>query len=161
MSLPVDFFRQNTWANLQMVERCRGLTDEQLDSTAIGTYGSIRDTLSHIVSAEGTYATQLGHPPARRLQRGDPWPGFEQLAEFYSLTGAALEAAADEDPERMLRVGTENAYDVRAAVILVQMFHHGTEHRSQINSILTGLGLEPSELSGWEWGLATDRMRRA
>jgi uncharacterized damage-inducible protein DinB len=40
------------------------------------------------------------------------------------------------------------------------MFNHGTEHRSQVATILTTLGIEPPELSGWEWGLASDRMRK-
>jgi uncharacterized damage-inducible protein DinB len=45
-------------------------------------------------------------------------------------------------------------------VILVQAFNHSTEHRSQICTVLTTLGIEAPELSGWEWGLAVDRMRR-
>ena len=31
---------------------CAGLNDEQLDATLVGTFGSIRDTPQHIVSAE-------------------------------------------------------------------------------------------------------------
>jgi uncharacterized damage-inducible protein DinB len=40
------------------------------------------------------------------------------------------------------------------------MFNHGTEHRSQVATILTTLGIEPPELSGWEWGLAAGKMRK-
>jgi uncharacterized damage-inducible protein DinB len=157
-----DFYRQNEWANLALIEACRPLSEEQLDATAVGTYGSIRETLRHIVSSEGGYAHRLGTEPTRRLQRDDPWPGLDELGEMVSANADALAAAAEGEPDRVVRVGSDaEPYDVEAAVILIQAFNHSTEHRSQINTILTTLGIEPAELSGWEWGLATDRMRRA
>jgi uncharacterized damage-inducible protein DinB len=39
--LTTDFYRQNEWANLTLIEVCRALDDEQLNATAVGTYGSI------------------------------------------------------------------------------------------------------------------------
>ena len=158
-----DFYRQNEWANLMLIDACRTLSDEQLDATAVGTFGSIRDTLRHIVSAEGGYAHELGSEPARRLRRDDPWPDFDALADIASAAADALVAAGDTAPDRIIRVGPEGGeqYDVEAAVILIQAFHHSTEHRSQILTILTMLGVEPPEPSGWDWGLATGRMREA
>ena len=46
-----DLFRHNRWANLRLLERCATLTSEQLNATMTGGYGSIRDTLEHIVTA--------------------------------------------------------------------------------------------------------------
>ena len=43
-----NFFNHHLWANLRLLERCVELSDEQLATTAVGTYGSIRDTLEHI-----------------------------------------------------------------------------------------------------------------
>lgn len=155
-----DFFRQNEWANLALIEVCRPLTEEQLDATVPGTFGSIRDTLMHIVSAEGGYAFRLGHEPSPRLLRGAAWPGFDALAGMVSAAADSLVAAADTDPTRMIRVGGDDgAFDVEAEVILIQAFHHGTEHRGQVCAILTSLGIIPPELSSWEWGLAVGRMR--
>ena len=45
-------FRHHLWANLRLLERCAELTGEHLDATLLGTFGSIRDTLQHIVLAE-------------------------------------------------------------------------------------------------------------
>jgi uncharacterized damage-inducible protein DinB len=155
-----DFFRQNEWANLALIEVCRPLSDEQLDATVPGTYGSVRDTLVHVVSAEGGYAFRLGHEPAPRLMRGAAWPGFDALAQMVSAAADALVAAADTDPTRVIRVGADDEpFDVEAGVILIQAFHHGTEHRGQVCAILTSLGIIPPELSSWEWGLAVGRMR--
>ena len=156
-----DYYRQNEWANLALVEACRGLDDEQLDATAVGTFGSIRDTLRHIVSAEGGYAARLGQEPSRRLQRDDPWPGLDALAQMVSDAAEALAAAARGATDRTIRVGSDaEQYDVEAAVVLIQAFHHSTDHRSQICTILTTLGVDPPDLSSWDWGLAEDRMRR-
>lgn len=157
--LPTDFFRQNEWANLTLLEACRGLTEEQLDATSTGTYGSIRDTLIHILSAEAGYARTLGREPSPRARYDDPWPGFDALVEMASAAADALVAVSKTESDRVVRTGDQR-FDVEAGVILVQAFHHSTEHRSQINTILTTLGIEPPDLSSWDWGLAVDRMRR-
>ena len=52
-------FRHNRWANLSILERCAELTDEQLDATIAGTFGTIRDTLQHIVTAEQSYFSRI------------------------------------------------------------------------------------------------------
>jgi len=154
-----DFFRQNEWANKTLIDACRRLSDEQLDATAVGTYGSIKDTLHHIVGAEGGYAFRLGQEPSPRLQYDDAWPGLDALAEMASAAAASLIAASAQPPEEAIRVdGDDGPYDVLATVILTQAFHHSTEHRSQIATVLTTIGVEPPDLSAWGWGLATDRM---
>jgi len=48
-------FHHNRWANLRLLEQCAALTDDQLDATLVGAYGSIRDTLQHIATAERSY----------------------------------------------------------------------------------------------------------
>jgi uncharacterized damage-inducible protein DinB len=158
--LPADFFRQNEWANLALIDACRPLTDEQLDATVEGVYGSIRATLQHIVSSETSYATRLGADSTPKLKWDDPWPGFDRLAELAQATGSAFVEVSGSVSDEPIRVGTQQHYDVEPVVILTQMFNHGTEHRSQVATILTTLGIEPPELSGWEWGLASDRMRK-
>ena len=72
----------------------------------------------------------------------------------------AFIAAAPDAGEKLvhLDVGSAEPYDADGAVILVQAFNHATEHRSQVCTILTTLGIEPPDLSGWEWSLAVERM---
>ena len=160
--LTADFYRQNEWATLQLIEACRRLSEEQLEATAVGTYGSIRATLRHLVSSEANYAFRLGEGPVRRLPPDEPWPGFDALAAMVSADAVALSAAARRDASRVIRLDPDtDPYDSEAAVILVQAFNHATEHRSQICTILTTLGIEPPDMSGWEWGLADGRMRKA
>ena len=157
--LIADFYRQNEWATLVLIDACRGLSDEQLAATAPGTYGSIRDTLRHIVGSETGYAFRLGATELARIKAHDAWPGFDRLAELVSATGAALTRLARVATDEPIRVDShERPTDVDPAVILVQMVHHSTEHRSQVNTILTTLGIEPPDLSGWGGGLADGRV---
>jgi uncharacterized damage-inducible protein DinB len=160
--LIADFYRQNEWANLTLIEYCKGLTDEQLDATAEGTFGSIRDTLRHIVAAECGYAVRLGATEVDRIPSDAPWPGLDELAERAKASATALTRLGHEASDEPITVGPpDDPWEVEPAVILTQMFHHSTEHRTQINTILTSLGLEALELSAWEWGVADGRMRSA
>ncbi len=63
--LITELFRHNTWANLKLLDACRSLGDEHLDANVPGTFGSIRDTLLHIVGAEVSYRSQGKWPPSR------------------------------------------------------------------------------------------------
>src|SRR5690242_19270304 len=74
-------FHHNTWANLKLLDFCEGLSDEQLDATTNGTYGSIRNTIHHIVGAEVSYVRRVnGKLPAEPPPR-DRFPGFPVLKE--------------------------------------------------------------------------------
>jgi uncharacterized damage-inducible protein DinB len=154
--LTPDFIRQNEWANLRLIEACRTLTDEQLDATAAGVYGSIRSTLGHIISSELWYPSHLGQDVELWDDETDEWPGWDALADMVRRGANALASAAESADHRVR--SASGKYDIEAPVIIVQMVHHGTEHRSQINTVLTSLGVEPVDLSSWAWGDATGRI---
>jgi uncharacterized damage-inducible protein DinB len=66
-----EFIRYNNWANQQVLEACQKLTEDQLAATMPGAYGSIRDTLEHIIEGEAFYVGLLTgnrpQPPFRWL----------------------------------------------------------------------------------------------
>ena len=160
-NLIADFYRQNEWANLALIDHCRPLTDEQLDDDSIaGVYGSIRSTLLHIVGAEGGYAARLGDADLERHGRDDPWPGFDRVAEYARLAGAALSRHAESLPAPPI-LSRDGKNEIDREVVLVQMYHHSTHHRAEICTVLTQIGLEPLDLSAWSWGEADGRIRPA
>jgi len=147
-------FRHNSWANRRLVEACRNLTPEQLDATTPGAMGSVLQTLNHIVNAEG-----LRFQPLLTGSQA-PWNRGE-LADLDTLAARAEQIerfwtdllAAPVDAERPVRVEFQGqAYDVAAGVILAQAVHHANIHREQVCTILTVLGIEPPDLSGWGFG---------
>ena len=152
-----DFIRQNEWANLAVIDACRGLTDEQLDFTSEGLFGSIRATLGHIVSAETYYAQLLGQEATVWDDEDDPWPDWDGLADLVRGASDALVAAAAVAADQRVRSGS-GKWDIDAPVVVVQAVHHGADHRSQINTLLTQQGLEPVGISSWGWGEDTGRM---
>jgi uncharacterized damage-inducible protein DinB len=54
VSLLVTLYEHNTWANLRLLDFCAGLSDEQLDASAPGTFGRVRDTRVHSVRDKDT-----------------------------------------------------------------------------------------------------------
>jgi uncharacterized damage-inducible protein DinB len=55
-------FSHNRWANLRLLAACAPLSAAQLAAHIPGGYGSIRDTLEHIVSGEQLYLSLVSTP---------------------------------------------------------------------------------------------------
>ena len=151
----VELFKHNRWANLRLLETCAGIDEQQLDATVQGTYGSIRDTFLHLVSAEGRYVALLtGGQIQPSTSERDGFPGWETLRAAAQQSAEALIAMAqDFDAERVLR-GTRGGeeYALSAVVPMLQAINHATEHRVHIATILTQQGVEPPTLDGWQYG---------
>jgi uncharacterized damage-inducible protein DinB len=66
------------------------------------------------------------------------------------------------DAERTFVFQSPDSFDrdVPAGVVLAQALHHGNEHRAQIATILTSIGVTSPSWGVWEWAWATDRARR-
>ena len=146
-------FSHNLWANLLLLERCAALSSEQLDATISGTYGSIRDTLQHIVIAEQSYFSRIS--TGQRLRRSEDAPPLTiaEMTESVRTTGAGLiEWAPKVQADDTVQLDWEGTpRDVPKTIILTQVINHATEHRAQIMVILTQLGIQPPELDGWTY----------
>ncbi len=157
-----DLARHNAWATAQLLEYCRGLDEPTLHSTVPGTYGTIIETLRHILASEGSYLYRLtGEPSIRGWSPDDP-VGLDALSERAALLTGTWEQflAVEVDTERLgeARDSDTEVYAVRAGVFITQALHHANEHRAHICTILGALGHEPPEVSGWEYALTSGRM---
>ena len=146
-------FSHNLWANLRLLERCSALSSEQLAATISGTYGSIRDTLQHIVIAERLYFSLIS--TGQRYDRPEDAPPLTlaEMVESVRTTGAGLiEWAPKVQADDMAQDDEDGTpYDLPKTIILTQAINHATEHRAQIMAILTQLGIQPPELDGWTY----------
>jgi len=155
MNLVVEFMKHNTMMNERLMEACRRLTTEQLGATAVGTYGTIGATLVHTSNGQLGYAARVldVERPARVDE--DPFPGIEVMAERFALGNAQLEEAATRSgDDRKVRVTGDDPpgeWWMPVSLFLLQAVNHGTEHRSQIATILTQLGITPPEMDGWAY----------
>ncbi len=144
-------FRHHRWANVRLFELCADLTDEQLDATIVGTFGSIRDTLRHIAAAEKSYFSRISTGQSYQRPTDAPPPTVAQLLESVSVTGSELVTWAGRvQASDMVVVDWDGApRAVPKTIILTQVINHATEHRAQIMATLTHLGIEPPSLDGW------------
>ena len=58
-SVLADAFAHHAWATMQLIDVCRALNAEQLATSVPGTYGSILDTIRHVVGADASYLNLL------------------------------------------------------------------------------------------------------
>src|ERR1700712_1856402 len=150
----LKFFEHNNWANRQIIQACANLSDEQLDAEPqTAAKGSIRRTLEHLVASQHGYLSLLTLPVEARH---DIRPTFSELQQAASISGAGLAALASESstyPQAQLQ--TTDGYFVEPWVVIVQIINHATEHREQISSMLSALGVTPPDLDGWAYGEVT------
>lgn len=154
----VKLFEHNNWANNQIIQACSALSDEQLDAEPqSATKGSIRDTLSHLVRSQRGYLALLTLPVEARPNT--PLE-FGELQESARISGEGLLALVRDEPGKlsMTRLQTRDGYYVEPWVVLVQVINHATEHREQIKSMLTSLGVPPPDMDGWDYGEATNAL---
>jgi uncharacterized damage-inducible protein DinB len=146
------FFKHHLWANMVLLERCAQLTDEQLDTTVVGTYGTIRDTLQHITRAEQGYFNRVstGQPLIR--PDNEPQMTLAEITESLQKTGTGfieLAAKIPADDTVQMKWQDGKMYDVPKSIIINQALYHGIEHRAQIMVIMTQVGVEPPDLQSW------------
>jgi uncharacterized damage-inducible protein DinB len=158
MSRPIlaDAFDHHVWATLQVIDACAPLTDEQLATTVPGTFGSIIDTLRHTVGADRSYL--------ELLSGGKVAPIDEDAMDLFALRsvmeadGAAWRdvVAGDLDPDLVVVRRRDDGSESHAplGIRLAQVIHHGTDHRSQVCTALTSLGITPPDIDAWDfaWG---------
>jgi uncharacterized damage-inducible protein DinB len=162
LDLIVEFLRHNAMMNEHLLAACRELSPEQLGGTAEGTYGTIGATLVHIANAQVGYSARfLGLERPERLPE-DPFPGFDALGEVFGWGNAKLEEAAARAGEghdvQVTGDDPPGTWTMPAALLLLQAVNHGTEHRSQVATMLTQLGLTPPEMDGWTYFFSSGQM---
>ena len=159
----IDAFRHNAWATDEVLRVCRALTKSQLSRTTPGTYGSIIDTLRHIVGSEAGYYARLAGEEPSWDRRADEAPGIDALGTRAEELAARWERFLAEpfDAERTFAIDWQDGTmrDVPAGVVLAQALHHANEHRTQVCTTLTAIGMPAPELGVWEFAEATNRAK--
>ncbi|MCB0105549.1 MAG: DUF664 domain-containing protein, partial [Caldilineaceae bacterium] len=66
-------FRHHLWSNLQLLALCKTLSEEQLQTSIVGVFGTLGDTLQHLVKSERSYLSRIstGQPFRAPENEGD------------------------------------------------------------------------------------------
>ena len=161
-SLLSDAFAHHIWATQQLIDACSALTPVQLGTPVLGTYGTIIDTLRHIVQSDSWYLSFFSGKhhvlPDELLET----LGLADLRSAMTRNAAAWTRvlATEVDPDAVV-VERGEGWELHSpmGIHLAQVVHHGTDHRSQVCTCLTSLGLTPPEIDVWAYARASGRER--
>lgn len=146
-------FRHHLWANLQLLDQCLKLTDEQLAASIPGSFGTIYETLQHIAKSEQSYFSRISTGQMYHHPEDAPPMTLAEIIEALRTTGTGLiEWAGKVQAQDMVEIDWDGTpRNVPKTILLTQVINHATEHREQVKAILTQLGIEPVDLQGWEY----------
>jgi len=156
-----DAFGHHVWATLRLLDACADLTPEQLETNLPGTYGTILDTLRHLVGADRSYLVLLSG--GRVSDIDEPSSDIAALRAAMAANGpvwadvVAGELDADREVVRRRDDGSESSAPL--GIRLTQVVHHGTDHRSQVCTALTTLGIEPPLIDAWDYAWQDGRLK--
>jgi uncharacterized damage-inducible protein DinB len=159
----LDAFRHNAWATRELIDYCRKVDPAHLGVAAPGVFGTVLETLRHMLTGESGYSARFtGSPRAWDLPE-NATPTLEELdawnREMGSVWEEVLAAGVDGDAILTRKRSDGAVSEMTAGLMLAQALHHSNVHREQISAVLTGLGLTPPDISGWAYGRETGRYR--
>lgn len=152
-----DAFDHHVWATLEVMDACDALSPEQLATAVPGTYGSILDTMRHLVGADASYLFTVTRERVPNID--EEQMDLAELRAVMEGNGKAWSELLAEgvDPSEVLVKTWDDGHQTQApyGIRLAQALHHGTDHRSQICTALTTLGIEPPLIDVWDFGEQT------
>jgi uncharacterized damage-inducible protein DinB len=137
------------WANTVLFRVVSQLTPEQFTQTVTGSYGSVRNTLVHALSAEWGWLDRCGGFKRGPALKPDDYPTLESLmATWRTVEGHVREfltALMDDDLVRVVEYTTPLG-EKRSGAVGALLQHgaiHGIHHRGQVALLVRTLGFSP------------------
>lgn len=155
-----DAFGHHAWATTRLIDACLALSPEQLATPVPGTYGSILETVRHFVDGDAFYLFMITDDRAVLVDVDDL-----ELAELRAVCESHHAAwsrllSQELDPDAFVTDVDESNFerDATIGIRLAQALHHGTDHRSQVCTALSTLGVDPPSIDVWDYGIEVGRV---
>ena len=139
------------WANRHLCQVLSPLPPSDFTKSVAGSYGSIRNTLVHAMSAEWGWLDRCGGPERGPSLNADDFPDLESVVVAWrkveGYVRAFLEALNDEDLDRVIdfQLGSGGQRSMRMGELLHHSTVHGAHHRGQGALLLRLLGHAPGD----------------
>lgn len=138
------------WQNEHIYRSCEDIGPEERKRDRGMFFGSMHNTLEHICVVNYSILTFLeGVLPGRNPSGQPAWPDWDKLKSVRLEQDNLLSTGAGEWTEDWLAAKTtardpqvENFPSIPRWVMVVQLFNHGTHHRSQVTSALHAMGID-------------------
>lgn len=156
-----ELFDHNYWARDVQLRACEKLSAEQFVQPMGGSFGSVRDTLVHLLGVELIWLERWRGASPREMLPADSFPALEAVAFLWKkvesemrvfVAGLDDAALAREFTYTNMR-GVECTYAMWRMILHLLM--HQAMHRGQVNTLLRQLGVEAATvdfLSGYDEG---------
>jgi uncharacterized damage-inducible protein DinB len=141
------------WANRKFFAVAAQLTPEQLTQSVAGSYGSVRNTLVHMMSAEWGWFDRCGcgYPRGAAL-KGDDYPTLQSIVDAWSIVEGHvrgfLSTLHDADLDRAIEFANPRGEkrSMLLGALLQHAANHGVHHRGQVALLLRALGCAPGNV---------------
>lgn len=139
----------NHWANGRLFEALASLTDEEFARDVAGSYGSIRNTMVHLLSAEWGWIDRCGGPTRGPALKAADYPTLASVvAQWQQIARIGhdfLATLTDDDLARTIEwtLGDAPPRQSRLGDLLQHGVIHAVHHRGQVALLLRVLGHAP------------------
>jgi len=142
-------YEYSYWANRKLFRVVTWLTPEEFTQHLAGSYGSIRNTLVHALSAEWGWLDRCGGRPRGSRLKAENYPTAQSLIAEWKKVEAYmrgfLSGLKDEDLAREVEFTIEGMerHTMSMGSLMQHSAIHGIHHRGQVALLLRMLGYEP------------------
>lgn len=144
-----DLYDYAYWANHKLFRLISRLPREQFAAPVAGSYGSVRNTLVHALSAEWGWLERCGGPERGPRLDPDNFPTVESLAQSWAKVEGFVRdflfRLKNEDLTREIEftLGGPEKRSMQLGHLMHHAVIHGIHHRAQVSLLLRMLGYEP------------------
>ncbi len=140
-----EYINYTHWANNKVIGWLQQLTEDQLTQPVVSSFGSVIETVHHIISAEHVWIQRLTgvtpvwlQPtlPKNLTETIDQWNITMQLWKVYAAS------LSDSEIERSFSFNRINGDQLTMTVkdVILHVQNHSTQHRGQLVTMLRQVG---------------------
>lgn len=139
----------NYWANRKLLAAVAQLTQAEFTQAVAGSYGSVRNTLVHVLSAEWGWLDRCGGHARGPALKGQDCPDLEGLVSTWTDVERWMReflcSLSDADLARSVEF--KNLQGETRSMILGELLqhaaNHAVHHRGQVALLIRTLGYTP------------------
>ena len=142
----------SSWANQRILAACRQLSPDEFTQSVAGSYGSVRNTFVHTLSAEWGWLERCGGPPRGARLVAEDFPTLESVAEVWGRVETSMRAYlaglddASAAEEVTFTLGAGPAQTATRGDLLTHVVVHAVHHRGQVSLLIRELGYAPGNV---------------